>query len=507
MNPPTTPGSGLAEPRGRRDASVLRNTAWNLAGIASPMLVGVYSLPRVIDGLGTDRFGILTLAWTLAGYFSVFDLGLGRALTHAVAQTRGAGADRDLASAVWTGLALTAALGLIATAAIAGCSPLIVRALRVAPGMSEEAGRAMVVLAFTIPLTTVSAGLRGVLEGAREFAAVNVVRAILGAATFAGPLLALAFSRSLVGVMLVLLGSRLLVGVAYAVLAVRSLPALRARPVLARRSLGPLLAFGGWTTVGNLIGPLLSNVDRFLIASVVSVSVVAYYTTPHEVVSKLLVLPAAMVAVLFPTFAGIFREDRARVSRMYRRATNLTLFALFPPTLAIVALANPLLSLWLGSPFAMHSYSVMQFLAIGVLFNSVAYVPAALLQAVGRPDLPAKLNALELVFYLPALLLVLPRWGVEGAAVLWMARMLADVALLASAARGVLDSDWEMARVAPIAASCALLGCATLLRSTGAGLAFVAIALLAWLAMAWRHLLDDVDRSYILDRLSAQDAK
>jgi O-antigen/teichoic acid export membrane protein len=63
-----------------------RNVVWNLIGGGAPMLVAVFCIPILAKGLGTDRFGVLALAWALIGYTSLFDLGLGRALTQLVAK-------------------------------------------------------------------------------------------------------------------------------------------------------------------------------------------------------------------------------------------------------------------------------------------------------------------------------------------------------------------------------------------------------------------------------------
>src|SRR6266403_2213612 len=78
-----------------------RNTVWNLVGSGAPMVVAVFCMPILIKGLGTDRFGVLTLAWALIGYASLFDLGLGRALTQLVARKMGAGQDHEVPTLVW----------------------------------------------------------------------------------------------------------------------------------------------------------------------------------------------------------------------------------------------------------------------------------------------------------------------------------------------------------------------------------------------------------------------
>jgi len=60
---------------GRRLA---RNVLWNLLGTGAPLLVAIVVIPVLIEGLGIERFGVLTIAWMVVGYFSLFDLGLGR---------------------------------------------------------------------------------------------------------------------------------------------------------------------------------------------------------------------------------------------------------------------------------------------------------------------------------------------------------------------------------------------------------------------------------------------
>src|SRR5690349_12991599 len=103
-----------------------RNTVWNLLGSGAPMIVAVFCIPILIRGLGTDRFGVLTLAWALIGYASLFDLGLGRALTQLVARKLGAGEEREIPSLVWTSLLLMLVLGTVGAAVVLLISPWLV---------------------------------------------------------------------------------------------------------------------------------------------------------------------------------------------------------------------------------------------------------------------------------------------------------------------------------------------------------------------------------------------
>jgi O-antigen/teichoic acid export membrane protein len=62
-----------------------RNTLFNFIGQGIPLLVGLVTIPLIVHGLGAERFGLLSLTWVVLGYFTIFDLGLGRAATKYVA--------------------------------------------------------------------------------------------------------------------------------------------------------------------------------------------------------------------------------------------------------------------------------------------------------------------------------------------------------------------------------------------------------------------------------------
>ena len=58
-----------------------------------PQGVGVLSaivcIPILIKELGTDKFGVMTIAWIIVGYFSMLDLGIGRTITRLISEFLG----------------------------------------------------------------------------------------------------------------------------------------------------------------------------------------------------------------------------------------------------------------------------------------------------------------------------------------------------------------------------------------------------------------------------------
>ena len=419
-----------------------RNVVWNLLGTAAPLLVAVPAVPRLIHGMGTDRFGVLTLAWVVIGYFSFFDFGFGRALTKLVAEKLGAGRTEDIPPLFWTSLVLMLVFGGVGAVVMAALSPWMVRSvLRIPLVIQSEALRAFYVLSVALPIVISSTALRGILEAYQRFRAVGALRALLGALTFGGPLLVLPFSHSLFPTAVALAASRTVVWAANLILCLIAVPELR-RDLRINFGFFPvLIRFGFWMTISNVISPLLVYADRFVIGAMISVTAIAYYATPYEFISKLLLVPGALTSVLFPAFSTSFAKEPDNTTKLFERGTKFAFLTLFPFAFVTVALAPQGLSVWLGVGFAKNSAAVLQVLTAGVFMNGLAQVPFAQVQAAGRPDLTAKLHLLELPVYVILLWFLVANFGIMGAAIAWTARVTLDSVLLFLAARKLLPGS------------------------------------------------------------------
>jgi O-antigen/teichoic acid export membrane protein len=478
-----------------------RNSIFNLIGQSIPLLAAFFAIPLLIHGLGTDRFGVLTLAWMVIGYFSLFDLGLGRALTQVVAEKLSEGDDTKAPPLVWTALAMMFVLGLVGTSVVSLISPWLVHSVLKIPGpLQVEMVHSFYLLAAAIPLVVVTAGFVGILSAFQRFGTVNAIRAPMGIYSFLAPLAVLPFSHSLVLLTAVLVLGRLLTCGGYLVACLPAMPPLRSGLALEGAGIEPLFHFGAWMTVTNVIGPLMVYLDRFVIGAIVSVAAVAYYATPYEMVTKLLIIPGAILGVLFPAFAVSHRQDHDRMVRLFARGTKYIALILFPVILVITAFAQEGLQWWLGDEFARYSTPVLQCLAIGVFINSFAQVLFTLVQGIGRPDLSAKLHLLELPVYLPVLWWAIHRHGIVGAAIVWTGRVAVDGALLFWLSSRFLGDNTALLQRLAAGVIVALGALAMPLLIVGAipRVALVLLLLALFACLAWLVVLAEDERLSIL---------
>jgi O-antigen/teichoic acid export membrane protein len=477
-----------------------RNAVINFGGSIAPLLAAVVAIPILVASLGTARFGFLTVAWVLIGYFGLFDLGLARALTKLVAEKLGLGAGDQIGPLAWTSLVLMGALSTAGAVVLAGLSPWLVgSALKIPTEMRGEALYSLYLMAFSLPWVIMTTGLRGILEASQRFGIVNALRVPMGLFSYLGPLTVLPFSTSLVAITGALVVGRLIAFVAHLVVCLRTMPQL-SRVAFDWSYLGELGRFGGWITVSNIISPFMAYLDRFLIGGLVSMVAVAYYVTPYELVMKLTLLPTAVLGVLFPAFAATMTGDRQRTVALFDRACRAIFLGVFPCVLVVVTLAPEGFQLWLGSEFARESTRVLQWLALGVLINSVAQVPYSILQSGGRPDITGKLHIAEVPFYLLAIVWLARHYGIEGVAVAWVLRVMVDALFLFLAAERMVPSGGRILRptLTNLAAGTALLFVGATIPSTSLKLLFLVVALGGFVLVAWRLLLQPVEREEIL---------
>lgn len=417
------------------DSLMARNSLINLLGQSAPLIIGVFATPLITQGLGSERFGLLSMVWVVLGYFNIFDMGMGRAATKYVAEAIGEGRSKDLSTIVWTAVVVQTIFGIIGALILAGSTSFLVeRILAISPELVNEAKRTFYALSFSIPIVLVAGSFSGVLEAMQRFDLINAVNASFNASSFLLPLFALILGFSLPGIVVLLLIARITALVAFVAMGLRLLPSLKEYS-FSVPLLPDLFAFGGWVTLGNrVLNPLIMSLDRWFIGSFLSMSAVAYYSLPYEGSTKLGVISASLTATLFPAFSTLVgMQEEKRIGTLFARSVKYILLVLGPLSLIISLFAQDILRIWLGVEYADKGAIALQILAISALITSLSRIHSTLLTSTGHPEIPTKFRLLELPAYAVIIWFCVKHWGITGAAIAWTLRVALDGLLLFTA--------------------------------------------------------------------------
>ncbi|MBP9683687.1 MAG: flippase [Rhodoferax sp.] len=430
-------------------SALYTSATWSLLGNVLPMVAALAAVPFLLHYLGQERLGVLSLVWVVIGYFSFLDMGLGRAVTVAVASCRADGVSgrKDELHVVGTASVLLLSVGSLVSLLLAlGIAFLGVPVRLSSPIFLAEVQEALYWMLPSLPLLLLSSVLRGHLEGVGAFRVLNLVRIPTGVMLVGGPCLTALFSPDLVWACVSIFLVRLVHAFALVWLVAQEMGfhLVGFAQALMRASskawLKRLLSFGGWVTVSNVVGPVIVYVDRFVIGAVLAASFVVFYAVPFDVVSRLPVLVTSLGSVLLPELARLLRStsgsasgssENIRMARSLVMRSHRLIAGLVAVGIVFGWLVTPwVLHWWLGATFEAQATPVTRILLLAFGFNALAQIPFTAMQAAGRVREVALLHVLELLPYGLVLVWAISKMGIEGAAWACLVRNAIDYAVL-----------------------------------------------------------------------------
>jgi O-antigen/teichoic acid export membrane protein len=178
------------------------------------------------------------------------------------------------------------------------------------------------------------------------------------------------------------------------------------------RSAKLLLSYGIRSYGIDLCGTLSIYVDQALVVRILQPSMMGTYVVALSLSRILNVFHTAVVMVLFPR--AVSRPPR-EVLEMTGQAVRMTTFA---TTLcgAGIMLAGPRLLIFLYGPEYRGAAAILRILVVEVILAGATQVMSQAFMALSRPGVITTLQAIGLMLTVPLMLVLVPRFGIEGAA-------------------------------------------------------------------------------------------
>ena len=395
---------------------LVKNTSLNLGAKVLPLVVMGITIPYVIEGLGTARYGVFTLIWAVIGYFSVLDLGLGKATAKKVAEALGRGESTSIPGIAWTAVLLTLGLGLIASFTLMAFTSLLVNnVFQVDAHLSEETQQVFYLAAVGLLIALVKSALTGVLEAHQRFDLINLVGVPSNLLSAVIPPFVLYADGGLPAIVILLViknGFELFI---LSFLWLKVLPSGDRFFALDMKMSPALFSFGGWLTLHNVASYILHYVERFLIGALLTVTAVTYYSVPFTLISALTVLPSSLMPVLFPAFSALYHSDVTRLENFFRRALKYLVVLMGLAALFLMIFSKEVLDLWIGED-GIRSVYVLQFLAAGYVLSVVSWYFSTFMQGTGYIKAVTAIALALLVIQVPFSWVLITVLGIEGAA-------------------------------------------------------------------------------------------
>jgi len=397
------------------------NILWTWLGVAVGIVVGFVITPYVIRKIGDKHFSIWTLTLSLVEYYWLIDFGLRSATVKLSAEYHTLKNNVGLSTLVNTGLAYSTIAGCVVAIFTIAFAPYAGRFFNidepVFPALIRIIGVSWAIgLVFNIFGACIEGFQRFDIFG-RIWVSTTVLRTI-------GVVLVLYFGFGVVQMGVVLLFSQLLVYVLNFLAFRRLAPDVRISLSMARLSKFKEMASYGVHSLRVVVSDrLLRQSAPVLIPYFLPVQFLAYYSVPVRILDYLMDGIGRVGAVTTPNATELMatgRRDELINLGVYANRYSLALF--LPVTVFLLVFGSEIYGLWIRPDFAAQSAYLLPAFLFGHTLVSSQFNSASILFGLGRHQTYSKVLLAEAVLTVIGMILVLPRFGLLGAA--WLSNAL-----------------------------------------------------------------------------------
>ena len=407
--------------------NIIKNSFWNILGVAAPALIVIPSLGMLARNLGVDLFGLYSIIFIIVGYGGLIDAGISKSVIYFISNNRAN--SQKILEIISTAsiLIFIIALSIVFTVYIS--LDYILDSIIMSSHIAyEDVVFSIQMVLILIPFSILIVIYQGYIEGVENFYQLNMLRVFTTPLTTLIPALLTIYEPSLVFAVYGIIISKIIsllasVGYFYKDLGLKSY-----RIYFSKDVIKDIYRFGSWISISNIVSPIMNTFDRFFIASLQGVSAMGLYSAAADAIARLTIFPVAIARVIFPILCDQNQRDKHAGAINY--SNRLLLASSVIITSSFIYFADVIIRVWFGPDFGSETVIAFQILLVGFFFNALAQTPFNIIQARGQSKIIALIHLTELVPYLIMMYFLVLNYSTLGAAAGWSLRVFFDYVLL-----------------------------------------------------------------------------
>jgi len=335
------------------------------------------SYPVYLHFLGLEVYGLWLMLAVVLALARLGMLGLNQAVMKLVAEEHGRNDVDAIAGYVTTALAALTLTGGAATALIVALRVPIAGALKLDAGMTAEALSLLPYIGLLSLYVFLVEAYNATLSGVGRMDLANLMQMFGRVSTL---VVAVGFLLFDFGVYSLLAGNFFGYAVIHAgtfvgLKKVLNVPVFRPASVSAKH-VRRLLSFGGGLSLGEIVNMMFSPFNKFILTRFVGLEVVPIYEVAYRGSMQIRAVLESALRAMLPEISRRSAEATAeatrRVFELLSRARKTIVGLALPLYLFLLALATPLLKLWLRGSYRPALPDVFRIILIGTFFHLLA---------------------------------------------------------------------------------------------------------------------------------------
>lgn len=405
--------------------SLKRNIIANYLGQGWTTIIGIIFIPIYINYLGMEAYGLIGAFAMLLAWLTLLDLGMTPTMNREMARfSSGAHTARSIRELLFSIEVICYSVAILIGVAIWGTSDWVAENwLRADKIPVEDVALALTVMGAVLSLRLVEGLYRGAILGLQQQVWFNSINALLATIRALGAIAVLAWISPTIAYFFLWQGLVSLFSLGIMALHLhRKLPQSTDTIRFSKAAIKGIWKFARSMFITTFLTLLLTQVDKVLLSSLLTLEAFGYYTLATTVASGLSQLVGPIAQACYPKFTQLIsNHDQPALVRTYHQAAKLMTVMLVPGALVLIFFSEELLLIWTGNrDLAINISTLVSLLAIGTTMNGLMHVPYMLQLASGWSSLAMWINAVAVVVFIPAILLITPRFGAAGVALVWV---------------------------------------------------------------------------------------
>lgn len=397
---------------------LIKNVSASWFSLGVSILVGIFLSPFILHRLGNTAYGAWVLAFSVTGYYGLFDLGIRSSIIRYVSTYTAKNDQEGLNRLINTGLAVYTAIGIAALAVTIVVSAYVGVMFRMPAEFLHTARILFLLVGSSVALGFPAGVFGGILEGLNRFYFVNLtnlfstlVRAVL-------IVLALHHGYGLLMVAIITVSLPVLAAAVRAAIVLRLLPLNFGWRYVDRSSFREIAHYSGISFMLMIAYKLRFKTDEVVISTFLSVTAVTFFSNGDRLLDYAGEVVSSLAQIFVPLSGqSEAKGDTAQLRKLFIAGNRACALIVFPISATLIILGKSVITAWVGARYVTASYPVMLILLIPLTFALAQDASPRILYGMARHKSLAWVATMEAVANLILSIVLIRPLGIIGDAI------------------------------------------------------------------------------------------
>lgn len=404
---------------------IKRNLVANYIGQGWSAIMSIAFIPLYIRYLGIESYGLIGLFGMLLTWLGLLDLGMTPTLSREMARfTGGAHTADSIRTLLRTIEIISLSIASLVCLGVWLFSSWIANNWLKADKIdSNTVADAFSIMGIVTSLRFVENIYRSAILGLQKHVIYNFVNIVISTLRGLGAVGVLIWISNSIRAYFIWQGViSVLTLIAFALMTYQFLPKTKTKVSFSFHSLKGVGKFAGGILGISLLSLMLTQVDKVLLSKLLSLSEYGYYSLAAVSAGSLFLIIGPISQSWSPKLAELYAlNDKTKLIEKYHQGSQLVTVIMGSAAMIFIFFGETILFLWTNdADLAKKSSIVFRLLSIGNFLNGQTTMPYLMQMSAGRTSLLTKINIFAVLFFVPSLICITPKYGAIGAASVWI---------------------------------------------------------------------------------------